>query len=129
MCVLAYLHISIGLPFDFTCGPCNGLYSCEIWGFIDYDKCQALEHRAQRTYLSVGKFCPMPNIKGETGWTPVIIKHVAMVRLWLKLVNLPENRPTKFVFTWDHKMVLSGTTKCWSREVKEILEQCDHGNM
>ena len=98
-------------------------YSCEVWGFKDYSKCQALQHRAQRTYLGVGKFYPVPYIEGETGWTPVILRHhVAMVRLWLKLVKLPEDRLANFVFNWDHEMALSGS-KCWSSEVKGILEQ------
>ena len=51
-----------------------------------------------------------------------------MVRLSLKLVKLPEDRLTKLVFNWDHEMAHSGS-KCWSREVKDILEQCDLGNM
>ena len=128
-------HISIGLPFSVYTKLYDSLvvpvmdYSCEVWGFKDYSKCQALQHRAQRTYLGVGKFCPVPYIEGETGWTPVIIRHhVAMVRLWLKLVKLPEDRLTKFVFNWDHEMALSGS-KCWSSEVKGILEQCDLGIM
>ena len=79
-------HISIGLPFSVYTKLYDSVvvpvmdYSCEVWGFKDYSKCQALQHRAQRTYLGIGKFCPVPYIEGETGWTPVIIRHhVAMV--------------------------------------------------
>ena len=45
-----------------------------------------------------------------------------MVRLWTRIIAMPDSRIPKIVFLWEKQQ---GKRNCWSAEVKSILEKCD----
>ena len=100
-------------------------YSSAIWGFKNYEKCETVQLRAIRSFLGVSKYTPIPSLHGDMGWdTPLTRHHIAMVRYFLRLRNLPEDRLTKRIFAWDCEQADAGHAS-WAKDVKGILKDCD----
>ncbi len=56
-------------------------------------------------------------IEGDMGWIRTKVRQwVAMLRLWNKLIQMPDNCLTKNVFTWSYDLCQN-----WSSEVKEVF--------
>ena len=100
-------------------------YGSEIWGAKSYPKCDNVQKRAIRSFLGAGKFSPLPTLQGDMGWAPPYIPHrVSMIRLWVHLRAMPTSRLTRRICDWDMCQGCSGV-KSWSKEVVDILEQCN----
>ena len=79
-------------------------YSSGVWGLGLYPKLNNVHHRALRTYLGVHKYAPIEALTGELAFTPPAIRRkVEMVRLWNRLVKLPENRLPRIVFNHEYE--------------------------
>ena len=78
--------------------------------------------RVLRTFLGVKKSAPAMGIKSEFGWLePKSRAHLKMVRYYLRLQNMNNNRLTKRIFLSDVSKSKFGTVDCWSTEVSNIL--------
>ena len=98
-------------------------YGSAIWGYKDYNRNNNVQHRAMRTFLGVGKYTAIPALYGELCWrTPRMRHHLDMIRLFVRLANMPEHRITHKVFKWDYQRARAGT---WCHEVQAILQKCD----
>ena len=49
-------------------------YGAAIWGTKEYSCIIAVQNRAMRFYLGVGKYTPNLSVIGDMGWKPSIIK-------------------------------------------------------
>ena len=97
-------------------------YCSGVWGYKNHISCNKIQHRAQRAYLGVHRYTSNVMIEGDTGWTPCNIRRkIDMLRLWGRLVNMENNRLTKIIFLWDHKICRQN----WSNEVKNILNEAE----
>ncbi|KAK7925468.1 hypothetical protein WMY93_007778 [Mugilogobius chulae] len=97
-------------------------YAAGVWGFDDAPECNTVQIRAMRYFLGVHRFTARAAIEGDMGWEPCVVKQRAEVlRLWNRLVCLPEERLTRKILNWDraHKYP-------WSKEVLEILRPTLH---
>ena len=97
-------------------------YCAGVWGYPSFQKPQVIQNRALRSFLGVHRFASTAAVSGDTGWIPPVVRrHVAMVALWCRLLQMDESRLTKRVFLWDwnHK------GKTWSYNVRDILRKCD----
>lgn len=93
-------------------------YAAGVWGYEEAIECNSVQNRAMRYFLGVHKFTPRAAIEGEMGWEPCVVKQtVEVLRLWNRLVSLPEGRLTKMVFNWDkiHEYP-------WTRDVFDIFK-------
>jgi hypothetical protein len=80
-----------------------------------------VQNRAMRFFLGTHKFTPTLGLCGDMGWYPMNIHHkIEIVRLWNRLIAMPNNRLTKRVFNWN----LSHQEK-WSMEVGRIFKSVD----
>ena len=53
------------------------------------------------------------------GWEPPEIRHKCdMVRLWNRLINMPDSRLTKHIFKWD-----LSTGRSWTREIESVFDE------
>ncbi len=51
------------------------------------------------------------------GWTRTKVRHkISQIRMWNRLIQMPEETLTKKVFNWDYEI---GSN--WSRDIKDIL--------
>ena len=77
-------------------------YAAGVWGFEEATECNKVQSRALRCFLGVHKYTTKLAIEGDTGWESCLIKQrCEMVRLWNRLIQLPEERLTKIVFNWS----------------------------
>lgn len=92
-------------------------YAAGVWGFEDSPEGNTVQSRAMRYFLGVHRFTTRAAIEGDMGWEPCVVKQrVEVLRLWNRLVHLPEERLTRKVFNWDR-----AHRHPWSKEVLEIL--------
>ena len=92
-------------------------YGAGVWGYCKQTKCDAVQYRAMRCFLGVHKMAPKLAVCGDMGWEPCEVRHKGdMVRLWNRLINMPDNRLTKHIFLWDCSNNCS-----WARELEKIF--------
>ena len=98
-------------------------YASEIWGFKKRDIIDKIQYRAIRTILGVGKRAPLPYLTGETGWLEAQNRHhISVVRLWLRITQMTDNRLPKIIYLWDKQQNMKNS---WAKEVRTIMERCD----
>ena len=102
-------------------------YASEIWGYKHYKCTDSIQERAIRYFLGLHRFTPIPALRGEVGWISTQCRRwINMVRFWNRLVEMPENRLTRKLFTWDLAQVDNGQN--WSSELQAIfsISQLSH---
>jgi len=76
-------------------------YCSGVWGYKNFQACEKIQYRAQRWYLGVHNKTPLLAIAGDMGWADSLTRrHTDMLRLWNRLIKLPDNRITKKIL-WD----------------------------
>jgi hypothetical protein len=74
-------------------------YSASAWGLQSHNTLQTVQNRAMRFYLGTHKLTPTLGMFGDLGWYPLeIYRKIEGIRLWNRLVGMPDNRLTKKVF-------------------------------
>ena len=97
-------------------------YGSEIFGFHQYDSIEKLHSRAIRAFLGVPKTAPIAGIRSEINWLePRSRTQLKMIRMYHRLVSMPNNLLTKKVFLWDLNLSESSNFSTWTKEVKEVL--------
>jgi hypothetical protein len=96
-------------------------YGSGVWGLSNFTAIQSVQNRAMRFFLGTHKFTPTLGLCGDMGWYPINIYHkIEMIRLWNRLIKMPDNRLTKRVFKWN----LENQAK-WSMEVNRVLNMVE----
>ena len=84
--LIAKYRLDSGLPYNFYTRLYKSVvcpvieYGASIWGFKSYSCINAVQNRAMRVFLGVGKYTPIAALHGELGWEPCIS------RQWLCIV-------------------------------------------
>lgn len=97
-------------------------YGACIWGTKEYSCINAVQNRACRFFLGVGKYAPNNGVNGDMGWMPPIIKQwKCVLRNYFRLKGMSENRINKQVFRW---MCDKSNLNCknWNFRVRKQLE-------
>ncbi len=88
--------------------PVSG-YAVGVWGFNEQVKSNTVQYRAMGSFLGVHKLLPVLAICGDTGREPPNIRLKSeMLRLWNRLINIPELRLTRKILTGKHLMYNPG---------------------
>lgn len=78
-------------------------YGAGVWGTRDFSCINAVQNRACRFFMGVGKKTPNDAVQAEMGWTsPGQRRWLCVARTWFRLCNMSENRVTKRIFLWAH---------------------------
>ncbi len=85
-----------------------------------------LQHKSPYVLTSAsGNRPPLVAIDGDSDWTsPSVRRKCEMIRLWGRLCQMDDNRIPYMVLKWDMNCALR-YRNTWSREIKQILEECD----
>ena len=98
-------------------------YGSEVFGFHEYNSIEKIQSRAIRAFIGVNKTTPIPGMKAEINWMEARSRtQIRMVRMYHRLVNLPETRLTKKIFRWDAR-VSELNFATWSSEIEDILSR------
>ena len=84
-------------------------YGASVWGNKEHSCIKAVQHRASRFYLGLGKYAPVAGVVGEMGWKqPAQKVWKAVTRQWCRLSNMPTTRLNARVFVWARRKALGG---------------------
>jgi len=76
-------------------------YSSSIWGFKTYSCINAVQHRAMRFFLGVGRYTPISALFGEMGWDPPIVRQwTSISRYYVRLSYTNHTRLNKRIALW-----------------------------
>ena len=85
------------------------------------DKIDTVQNRAIRLFLGVHKFAPNKAVTADMGWVSSRTRrHIEILRLWNRLVNMEPTRLTKQIFMWD-----KGFGRGWCKNVRDIMSEID----
>ena len=80
-------------------------YGAAIWGDREFSSVNAVQNRACRFFLGVGKYTPNSAVQGDMGWALSIHKQwLCVTRLWCRLVNMNNDRLNKKIFIWGQRL-------------------------
>ena len=95
------------------------VYGAPVWGTECYSCIQAVQHRAARYFLNVGKYSSVAAMTGDTNWYPLECKLCeSVLNHWCCCVNMNSSRLNKRIFKW---CVLKRTNACrnWNFRVRK----------
>ena len=79
-------------------------YGAAIWGTKEYSAINAVQHRACRFFLGLGKYAPNAAVNGDMGWTPPIVKQwKTVISHWARLNKMDNNRLNYQIFKWNYQ--------------------------
>ena len=97
-------------------------YGAGIWGNKVYSCINAVQNRACRYFLGLGKKSPNLALQGDMGWRlPEDKQMLCVVRLWLRLCNIDNSYICRKVFMWC-KMQASLGKKNWFYNSKKYIQ-------
>ena len=71
-----------------------------------------------RIFLGIHKHAPNLAVAGDMGWTTGRVRrHIEMIRLWNRLIKMPETLLTHKIFLWDKSILRNN----WSQNIKHLF--------
>ena len=96
-------------------------YASAIWGTRTYSCINAVENRAQRFFLGVGKYTPSAAVAGDMGWLPPIVKQYKNIcNMWHRYSSMNISRINSKVFQWTVN-IAGRNCKNWVFIVKKMF--------
>ena len=110
-------------------------YGSAIWGFRSFSCISAVQNRASRFFLGVGKYTPNAAVQGDIGWyTPLHRQWLSVTRMWIRVNTMPNNRINYKAHAWARRLADS-RVKNWTYHVCVSLKKwnlqvlLDHDNL
>ena len=98
-------------------------YGAAIWGTRDFSCINAVQNRAIRFYMGVGKYTPNDAINGDMGWKPPCVKLWSCVlRHWSRLSNMNVQRINFKVFKWSYRYAVNRKNNWCERVMSKLKE-------
>jgi hypothetical protein len=100
-------------------------YGAAIWGTAEFSCINAVQNRACRYFLGVGKYTPNAAVSGEMGWLPLHIRQwKTVVGYWSRMTHMNVSRLNRSVFAWANR-VCGTSCKNWHYRVKTQMNRFD----
>ena len=101
-------------------------YGSEVHGFHQYESLEKLHSRAIRAFLGVPKSAPGAGLRSEINWLePRSRTQLRMIRMYHRLLTMPNHLLTKKVFLWDLNLGENSNFSTWTKDVKGVLSRND----
>ena len=98
-------------------------YGAAIWGSKSFSCINAVQNRAMRFFLGVGKYTPTAAVSGDMGWDPACIKQWNCIgNYWGRMSRMTVNRINKQGFIWADHMA-NRNCKNQTFVIKEMYRQ------
>ena len=98
-------------------------YGAAVWGCRKFKCIAAVQNRALRFHLGVGRYTPNAAVNGDTGWETVYQKQwKVVVNQWCRIRRMNVNRLNYKVYQWsvNHN---NSRHKNWAGYVKDMFTQ------
>ena len=104
-------------------------YSAALWGTKSVTCINAVQNRACRYFLGLGRYAPNVAVNGDMGWTTLEHRHwLSITRRWCRLISMDDELPTKRVFNnclrWS-----SARCKTWCYRVQIFYMEIEHADI
>ena len=77
-------------------------YCSAVWGFRSFKSVQDVQNRAIRYFLGVHKFCPLPFLEGDMGWTSCNARcQTNMINYWNSIQSMQDTRLPKKILNFE----------------------------
>ena len=95
-------------------------YAAGVWGTKRFNKIEQVLYRGARYYLGVHRFASIDALLGDLGWQPAFTRHKELIlKQWNRFCQMPTNRLTRRVFSWD--LLYSTRQGTWSFSARSIF--------
>jgi hypothetical protein len=92
-------------------------YGSGIWGYRSFSCISAVQNRASRFFLGVGKYTPNAAVQGDLGWsTSEYRQWMAVTRMWHRVNSLKHERINYKAHAWARRLSLAHV-KNWTYHV------------
>ena len=99
-----------GLPYDCYTKLFNSLvqpiidYGAAVWGTKEFSCINAVQNRACRFFMGVGRYTPNAATQGDMGWCCQNQKQwLCVTRQWCRFMNMDQSRINKQIFCWTNQ--------------------------
>jgi hypothetical protein len=102
-------------------------YGSAIWGDRQFSCINAVQQRAARFFLGVGRYTPNSAVSGDIGWTPPLVKQLkTVIGQWYRLKHMQSDRINAKVFKWaSHCSETIRRCKNWNYRVHSQIRDAD----
>ena len=101
-------------------------YSAPLWGTQSVSCISAVQNRACRYFLGVGRYAPNAAVNGDMGWSaPEHKQWICVTRKWCRLTNMADSRLAKRVFSGCMDMS-NRSCKTWCYRVRSFYVEIEH---
>ena len=98
-------------------------YGAAVWGTKEFSCINAVQHRAIRFFMGLGKYAPIDAINGDMGWKPASVKQWSCVfRHWTRCNGMSVDRINHRVFVWCHRNAVSNKKNWCFRTMAKFRE-------
>ena len=100
-------------------------YGAAIWGSSNFSCISAVQNRACRFFLGLGKYAPNPAVQGDMGWIlPEHRQWICVIRQFCRMINMDDTLLSKLIFTWSLTQS-SSTCRTLPYRVRQFLIRVD----
>ena len=97
-------------------------YGAAVWAYKDYASIKAVQHRACRFFLGVGRYASSSGVIGDMGWHPVSGPlWINVIREWCRLRSMKVSRLNRQVFDFTSRP--TNKFKSFSHHVQSFCEK------
>lgn len=125
--LIAKFKIMGGMPFDVYSKLYDTMvwpvisYGAAVWGDQTYSCIEAVQNRAMRFFLGVGRYTPTAAVSGDMGWTtPVIRQWKSICNFWARYSMLSSHRINKRIFLYANQKC-NNRCKNWPFRIRKHL--------
>ena len=104
-------------------------YGASIWGCRRFTCIKAVQNRALRFFLGVGRYTPNAAVNGDTGWDAVFQKQCQCVMSqWCRIKVMDQSRLNHRIYQWS---VNHGNfrSKNWPYRIKQMMNESNVGDL
>ena len=105
-----------GMPFDIYCKSSDAMvwpviaFGAAVWGDRSYSCIEAIQNRAMRFFVGVGRYIPSAGVGGDMGLiSPLIRQWESVCNVWSTYSMLPNARLNKRIFMYTYRC---GNSRC-----------------
>jgi hypothetical protein len=105
-------------------------YGSFIWGTKSFSCINAVQHRAERFFMGVGKYTPNTAVQGDMAWPCRDEKQWTNVyRHWIRMCKMKTNRLNSYVFQWAYRNAINSHCRNWIYKVRKYYTDIGMGHV